>query len=252
MLGWEPGKLVGRSVETLVPPEQSASNIKHRVEFMERPRLRAMSAREDLVAIHACGHHVPVDVSLSKIEIEDEPHVIIILRDATERRRVEQELRYHSTHDALTDVYNRAYFQTEVERFDLARQPTSVIIVDVDGLKEINDAQGHAAGDRMLCRMAAALRSSFRKEDVVARIGGDEFAVLLPGVGASGLRDAIRRLLADVHRMNEVHGGPPVRFSLGTGTALVPGTLEQTICRADEQMYRQKKARGRGRSSTHF
>lgn len=211
-----------------------------------------MAARADLVAVHREGGEVPVEISLSPIAIEGERHVVVILRDVTERRKVERELRYHSTHDALTDVFNRSFFQAEVERLDGARAPTSVIVVDVDGLKEINDAHGHAEGDRMLRRLAAALRTSFRKEDVVARIGGDEFAVLLPGVPEKGLRDAVRRLLDDVGRMNEVHGGRPVRFSIGTGTAAAPGTLERTLRRADQQMFQQKRARGRGRSPSQY
>jgi diguanylate cyclase (GGDEF)-like protein/PAS domain S-box-containing protein len=248
VLGYAPERLVGQPVEVLVPSGVAEAHVGHRRSFMARPRVRDMSARDDLVAIHAEGSEVPVEISLSPIAIDGEPHVVVILRDVTERRKVERELRYHSTHDALTDVYNRAFFQAEVERLDVGRRPTSVIVVDLDGLKEVNDEHGHAEGDRMLRRMAAALRGSFRKEDVVARIGGDEFAVLLPGVGSEGLRDAIRRLLADVGRMNEVHRGRPVLFSLGTGTATAPGMLEQTLLRADQQMYAQKRSRGRGRS----
>jgi len=249
VLGWEPTKLVGQKVEVLMPPEMAETHLYHRRSYMERPRIRDMAARDDLVAIHSEGKEVPVEISLSPITLGGEVHVVVILRDVTERRKAERQLRYHSTHDALTDVYNRAFFQAEVERLDSGRLPTSVIVVDLDGLKEINDNHGHAEGDRMLRRMAAAMRQSFRKEDVVARIGGDEFAVLLPGVSAPGLRDAVRRLLADVGRMNEVHGGRRVRFSLGTGTAAAPGTLQQTILRADQQMYQQKRARG-GRSSS--
>jgi len=88
----------------------------------------------------------------------------------------EENLWYLGTHGALTGVYNRAYFEEELERLKRGRgfSPVSVVTVDVDGMKAINDSLGHAAGD------AVVLASAFRNEDVVARIGGDEFAVLLP------------------------------------------------------------------------
>ncbi len=184
-----------------------------------------------------------MEISLSPMTLEGESYVVAVVRDVTERRAIERELQYLSTHDALTEVYNRTFFKAEVERLDGGRGPTSVLMIDVDGLKGVNDNHGHAAGDLLLQRMAAALRTSFRTEDVVARIGGDEFAVLLPGVDEAGLKHAVRRLLEDVGRMNDVHGGRPVRFSIGGGTATRPGTLSATLRSADVRMYRQKQKR---------
>ncbi|MDD5369776.1 MAG: diguanylate cyclase, partial [Anaerolineaceae bacterium] len=101
-------------------------------------------------------------------------------RDITDRKKVEDELRYLSTHDRLTGIYNRGYFEEELARLDHGRQfPVSVLMADVDGLKETNDTHGHQAGDELLRQTAEVLKSAFRAQDVVARIGGDEFGILL-------------------------------------------------------------------------
>lgn len=243
VLGWTAAELCGQSIEVLIPPDLRPEHVMHRAAYGSRPRTRDMGARRHLEALCKDGSRVPVEVSLSPLELPTGLHVVAVLRDVTDRREVERELQYASTHDSLTGVYNRAFFQAEVERLDGAREPTSVLMIDLDGLKAINDGHGHAAGDQLLQRTATALRTSFRSEDVVARIGGDEFAVLLPGVDGDELTLAVRRLLDDVGRMNEVHGGEPVRFSVGGGTASAPGTLAATIRTADVRMYRQKQKR---------
>ena len=107
--------------------------------------------------------------------------VIVSVVDITQQKRAEDRLRFLSTHDVLTGLYNRAFFEEETTRMERGRHyPISVLMVDVDHLKITNDRRGHAAGDSLLRRAAAVLRAAFRTEDVVARIGGDEFAVLLP------------------------------------------------------------------------
>ncbi len=248
VLGWRSDELIGQSIEMLVPEQMREMHSHHRATYAARPRTRDMGARAHLEALRRDGSRVPVEISLSPLTLNGQEHVVAIVRDVTERRAIERELEYVSTHDSLTGVYNRAFFQAEVERLDGGREPTSVLMIDLDGLKGVNDGHGHAEGDKLLRRTAAALRTSFRSADVVARIGGDEFVVLLPGVDGEELRCAVRRLLDDVGRMNELHGGQPVRFSLGGGTAVAPGTLAATIRSADARMYRQKQERKSRRS----
>ena len=102
-----------------------------------------------------------------------------IFRDITERKEIEVKLRYQSAHDVLTRLFNRFYFEEEMNRLENSRiSPISIIVIDVDDLKSINDSQGHLTGDELLRSVARILKQSFRAEDMVARIGGDEFAVL--------------------------------------------------------------------------
>ena len=117
------------------------------------------------------------------------------LVDITERKLMEIESQFIGTHDNLTKLYNRAFFEEELSRLEKSRLfPVSIIMIDVDELKIINDTQGHAVGDKMLQRMAKVLKESFRAEDVVARIGGDEFVVVLPMTGENAANLAQKRI----------------------------------------------------------
>ena len=104
-------------------------------------------------------------------------------RDVTDRRELENQLVHEAFHDSLTGLANRALFKDRVEqalkRRDWERSHVAVLFLDLDGFKEVNDSQGHAAGDALLINVAQRLRDSVRPEDTVARLGGDEFAVLI-------------------------------------------------------------------------
>jgi diguanylate cyclase (GGDEF)-like protein len=100
--------------------------------------------------------------------------------DITEQKNNEDALKYLSFHDQLTDLYNRRYFEEEMTRLDTERQlPLAVIVADLNGLELANDTYGHAVGDKLIIAAAETLKNTCRSEDVVARWGGDEFAILL-------------------------------------------------------------------------
>jgi diguanylate cyclase (GGDEF)-like protein/PAS domain S-box-containing protein len=165
-----------------------------------------------------------------------------IARDISERKRAELELKYISLHDALTGLYNRGFFEAEMARLESGRQfPVSIIMADVDQLKETNDRYGHAVGDVLLKRVAQVLTKSFRSEDVVARIGGDEFAVLLPGAGMAAAEDALHRVRKLLLEHNVAHSEILVRLSFGVSTAEKPATLNDILKEADRNMYRAKR-----------
>ena len=150
-----------------------------------------------------------------------------------------------ATHDALTGLYNRAYLDTECERLDRGRaHPIGVLVADADGLKRVNDLLGHHAGDALLCRSAAVLASSFRGDDVIARAGGDEFVVLLPGHDAAAVLRARERLDAAV-RVHAVRS--PISISVGDALCVAGEPVRDALRRADQAMLVQKHRRRAGR-----
>lgn len=172
--------------------------------------------------------------------------VIISLTDITEQKKAETKLIHLSIHDALTGLYNRSFFDEEMARLEHGRQfPISVIMADLDNLKKFNDRHGHDSGDEMLKRCAQALAASFRNEDVVARIGGDEFAVLLPSANAEEAGNAIQRIKQSVKLQNKDRSGPLLSLSLGMSTVEEGVSLKEALKQADAQMYRDKNIRGK-------
>lgn len=169
------------------------------------------------------------------------------IRDVGERKKVEEELKYLSTHDSLTGLYNRAYFEEELRRLQKSRSfPVSLVICDLDGLKMVNDALGHERGDELLCRAARVIAGCVRASDVVARVGGDEFVVILPGADRQVAEAVAERILAEVERDNPDHPDLPLSLSVGTATAQDPSRpLREVYREADDAMYRDKLARGR-------
>jgi diguanylate cyclase (GGDEF)-like protein/PAS domain S-box-containing protein len=162
-------------------------------------------------------------------------------RDMTERKKVEDELRYLSTHDSLTGIYNRAYFEEEIYRFQHGRiMPVSVVMADVDGLKEINDQFGHPTGDELLRHAANVLKNAFRLEDVVARIGGDEFGVLIPAADLDTAQKSVDRIRKSLEAHNASPGNILVRLSLGFATAMNGDDLPEAYRQADSMMYQEK------------
>ncbi len=171
-----------------------------------------------------------------------------VSQDITDRKLYEENLHYLGTHDPLTGLYNRAYFDAELQRLEAGREyPVSVVIADLDGLKDVNDNQGHDAGDRMIKGAAEVLLAAFRASDVVARIGGDEFSVLLPRTDHEAVTAAIQRL-----RTNERDSrlGFFARYlSIGAATAKEAQELHNTIKNADRLMYADKTRRRTSRKN---
>lgn len=166
------------------------------------------------------------------------------IRDITDRKQAELELRYLSTHDALTGLFNRSFFEEELARLEHGRSfPISVLVADVDHLKQANDQAGHAAGDALLKQAAQILTKAFRGDDVIARIGGDEFAVLLPDTNANDAKALMERVRQIIQEHQTAHPVVSLGLSLGASTANQPTRLTETLKEADANMYREKQNR---------
>jgi diguanylate cyclase (GGDEF)-like protein/PAS domain S-box-containing protein len=167
----------------------------------------------------------------------------LVARDISQRKTYEEHLVFVSTHDALTGLYNRAYFETELQRASVGRQlPISVIMADVDGLKAVNDSLGHAVGDDLIKTAAEVLNKAFRTSDLVARLGGDEFAVLLPGADEAAVAESLKRICTELWTCGLQNRPFRLSLSLGAATARTPEEMEHVLREADRRMYEDKTA----------
>lgn len=164
--------------------------------------------------------------------------------DITEEKSKEQRLKYISLHDTLTDLYNREHFEIMMKKAEGENlYPITLIIVDMDNLKFVNDTLGHKVGDELIQRVAKILKQSVRAQDIVARIGGDEFAILLVETNrnmASIIMERAKQAIKEQHLRGEL----PFSISMGSSTAEKnERSLEEIFKEADQNMYREKTSK---------
>jgi len=156
------------------------------------------------------------------------------------RKQSDERIRYMSYHDKLTGLFNKAFFEEETSRLGASRQlPVSIIIGDVNGLKFVNDAFGHQEGDVMLMKVADVMRASCRSEDILARWGGDEFAVLLPNTSEEAALGIVRRMQKAVAELAIA----PIKLSIALGAAAKTSPaqdIKAVLREAEDRMYRNK------------
>ena len=185
--------------------------------------------------------HIHMQFSVLEGHERDWSLVLVSLVDITARKKAEAYLEYLGKHDVLTRLRNRAFYADELNR--LARRgpwPVSVLIVDLNGLKIINDEEGHAAGDAMLRRAGEVLGKAVDAPACSARIGGDEFALLLPGADARAAAAVQDRMQSLLDMNNQFYPGKPLTFSTGAATCQDGESLDAAVSRADQAMYAAK------------
>jgi diguanylate cyclase (GGDEF)-like protein/PAS domain S-box-containing protein len=168
--------------------------------------------------------------------------IVGVVADITDLKLGEEKLKYLSLHDSLTGLYNRIYFEEEISRIEKGRyDKVGILSCDVDGLKLVNDTLGHDQGDQLLRTAARVIRECFREGDLVARIGGDEFSVLLPDTTESAAENACQRIQEAVASYNATN--PQLPLSISVGFAINDGAyrnLKDLFKEADNHMYRKK------------
>ncbi len=250
VFGYSRSELFEQPIEILVPERFRDAHVWQRARYEESPQARHMgTATTQLWGHRKDGTDFPLDVSLSPLRAPEGNFVIAIVRDVSHRVFVEQRLRHVSTHDALTGLYNRAFFDEELARLDRGRSRVGIVLVDLDALKVFNDRFGYESGDRLLQDAATALSQAFRAEDVVARLGGDEFGVLVPGIDESGLARTLAHLRDRSSPPAQDRSAPALHLSLGSAVG-GHGELADTLLVAAEALRADKEAR-RSRNALH-
>ncbi len=168
--------------------------------------------------------------------------VQIALTDITARKKAEAYLEYLGTHDVLTKLFNRSFYVDELNRLERkGPHPISIIMADLNGLKAANDELGHAAGDQLLRRAGEVLNSLVEKPAHAARIGGDEFAILLPETDAAAAEAVMKAVQDLVAINNSFYPELMLSLSMGMATAQPGERMEQVVKRADLAMLHAKR-----------
>jgi diguanylate cyclase (GGDEF)-like protein/PAS domain S-box-containing protein len=234
-LGYTEKELLDQKFLEFIHPDDIESTLKAMQSLSEQKKI-----------INFINRYRCKDGSYRWIEWHSQPQGKLIYaaaRDITDRKKMEERLQYQSTHDPLTSLYNRQYYELELERLQGSRQfPISLMVIDMNGLKKINDEFGHSAGDIQLRQTALLLKGAFRPEDVVARIGGDEFVIILPNTDHITALEAIARVRITFDEYNLVC--PPdqtLSIAIGIATGEHGANLKEVFRQADLAMYQDKR-----------
>ncbi len=195
------------------------------------------------------GTAIDLEISVSHLKVNG-GILIAFLRDITERKLTDEQIRYFSIHDSMTGLYNRYFLEAEIKRLDTARQlPISMIMGDLNGLKLVNDTYGHVTGDEMLKKSAEVLKESIREEDILARWGGDEFVILLPQTKSKEAETICKRITEGCSSVTVE--GLPISMALGTATKHKhKQNLVDILKEAEDNLYKQKLTESRSTKNT--
>jgi diguanylate cyclase (GGDEF)-like protein/PAS domain S-box-containing protein len=250
LTGYTAPELAGRTLMSLTDAADIADDDDSLARLIEGEGSEVAAERR---YVHANGHLLAVRVRAKVVRAADgRPlYAVCHFEDVTEQKRYEGQLRYLADHDALTGLFNRRRFEEEVERVwhfvERYDEPASLLVIDLDDFKYVNDTYGHHVGDDVLSRMAALLSRHSRETDVVGRLGGDEFAMLLPHTDIEGAAVLAGHLIADLHAeaIHDVEGAPlHVRASIGIATIDRASklTAAEFLIEGDVAMYDAKEA----------
>ncbi|MGE0080199.1 MAG: EAL domain-containing protein [Thiohalomonadaceae bacterium] len=253
ILGYAQAELLGRWVGELVDPEERAG-LRERLQRLFREHIPVHAT--ELCMRHKDGSRRLLMVNANILSKGHTPYVVAAAQDITARKRMEDQIRHLAHHDPLTGLPNRRLFfdlaDAALARARRAGMRLAVLYLDVDHFKQINDKLGHELGDRLLVQVAQRLQQKLRRSDTVARVGGDEFNVILADLAhtesAAEVAEQIRQAFREPFLLGDRRY--PVTVSIGIGLYPDDGEdLETLLARADMAMY---EAKARGRNAYHF
>lgn len=253
MFGYSAEEVLGKPLTALIPTRSRARHDSHMVNFAESPiGSRQMFERGGRIfGLAKDGTEFPVEISIAKITVDGATEFTALIRDISERAKLIDELKRQALIDQLTGLPNRrSFYEQSVHQIASARRherPLSVLMIDLDRFKRINDTRGHPAGDMVLKAMASAGKCILRQSDIFARLGGEEFAVLLPETDeerAIVIAERLRQTVANARFQHDwgEHGPIPFTISIGVAPCLNDDlAIEYALKRADRALYDAKQ-----------
>jgi diguanylate cyclase (GGDEF)-like protein/PAS domain S-box-containing protein len=256
LFGYPRDELIGQNVGELIPESARARHRQHQKMYAKDATTRTMGHDLELSGRRKDGSEFPVEISLSPLTTDQGMMVMSAIRDVTERKEAERQLRHLADHDTLTGLLNRRCFEDLFERevAVAARYGASgaLLLLDIDSLKDVNDALGHSSGDAVLRRVAALLVDRLRGTDVIARLGGDEFAMFLPHTSIEAANDIAAELLRTIREGVMVVGSQRVNISCSAGMAgYGEASLHEDVMLAADVALYAAKDQGRDRLVVH-
>ncbi len=255
IFGWSREEIIGQAIDTTIIPlryrDAHTQGLKH---FLATGVGPFINKRVETHALHRDDHEFPVELAIAAVMTEGKPEFSAFIRDITERKHAEAELREMATTDFLTGLANRRHFiarmTDELARLQRLDNPyTAVLMLDLDHFKRINDTHGHATGDAILKHFAALIRDALRKIDTVGRVGGEEFAIILPGANLDEAKVFAERLRQKVETTPLTLDDTAISITVSIGITAMKATdagADTVLIRADEALYRAKE-NGRNR-----
>nr|WP_232845503.1 diguanylate cyclase [Aurantimonas marina] len=253
MFGYSAEEIRGRPLNTLIPEKYHDRHAEHLETFSNSPiSSRQMFERDgQIFGLAKDGTQFPVEVSIAKITVGGATEFTALIRDISERAKLIEELKRQALIDQLTGLPNRRAFNEQAaDQMALARRhdrPLSVLMIDLDRFKRINDTRGHPAGDMVLRAMASAGTCILRQSDIFARLGGEEFAVVLPEADegrAIVIAERLRQAVANARFQHDwgEHGPIPFTISIGVAPCFNDDlAIEYALKRADRALYDAKQ-----------
>jgi diguanylate cyclase (GGDEF)-like protein/PAS domain S-box-containing protein len=257
MLGYTRDELLGSRFQEVTHPEDLAHNLEYFEKLMSG-EISTYAVKKRYICKGGSQIWATATTSLVCDGAGRPDYTISIIEDISDRERAQQALRHQALHDSLTGLPNRTLLHERMEQSIVSSRRSgaafALLLLDLDGFKEINDAFGHHVGDELLRHVAMRLNGALRESDTVARLGGDEFAVLLPGTDSAGASATARKVLQGLERPFDV-GGRQLNVAGSIGIAAHPdhGMTSATLLQhADVAMYDAKRRAVGGRGYSSF
>lgn len=257
MFGYTTNEVQTLALMDLIP-KQHKSNHDNLVDdfYHSQTTSQSMQSRKAVEGLRKDGNVFPLEISISKIRVNGEIEMVGILRDISVRTEMMKKLEYAAAYDDLTGLVNKREFNHEAEqhialskRYD---RPLSLLLIDLDHFKNVNDTYGHNFGDEVLIQLAALLKQEVRESDLPARWGGEEFIILLPETSLEGALILAEKLRLQIASNDFVLSNEVFTMSASFGAVEMQPTSEnltQLFERADTLLYR---AKNKGRNRVEF
>lgn len=249
MFAYQAKEVVGQNVEILMPEPHTSAHDGYLARHIRTGEGRVIGRPQELGARRRDGSEFPVELNVTEIRLGGRRRFTAIIRDITDRRQADERVQYLAHYDKLTELPNRVLFHDRLgQALNLARRERhelALLYIDLDKFKAVNDSLGHHAGDELLKGVAGRIRRWLRESDTVARIGGDEFAVILPAIATREDVSTVARKLIDALSAPFHLSGQNRETCIGSsiGIAIFPADAQEMdalVKAADAAMYSAK------------